>query len=55
MNDEVPFAVRRGALIDRAVAVLSQLARAVFARYGLEFPPRVEGERVAFYQHEWPM
>jgi hypothetical protein len=31
------------------------LARAAFARYGLEFPPRVESEMVAFYKREWPM
>lgn len=34
---------------------ICELARAAFARYGLEFPPRVEGEMVAFYQREWPM
>jgi hypothetical protein len=31
------------------------LARAAFARYGLEFPPRVESEMVVFYKREWPM
>ena len=31
------------------------LARAAFARYGLEFPPRVESEMVEFYNREWPI
>jgi hypothetical protein len=31
------------------------LGRAAFERYGLEFPPRVEDEMVAFYMREWPM
>lgn len=31
------------------------LGRAAFARYGMEFPPRVEDEMVAFYRREWPM
>jgi hypothetical protein len=34
---------------------IGELARAAFARYGLEFPPRVESEMVAFYQREWPI
>jgi len=34
---------------------LCHLARAAFARYGLEFPPRVESEMVEFYKREWPM
>jgi hypothetical protein len=34
---------------------LCHLASAAFARYGLEFPPRVEGEMVEFYKREWPM
>jgi hypothetical protein len=34
---------------------LCHLARAAFARYGLEFPPRVEAEMVEFYYREWPM
>jgi hypothetical protein len=34
---------------------ICELARAAFARYGLEFPPRVENEMVAFYKREWPM
>jgi DNA-binding GntR family transcriptional regulator len=34
---------------------ICELARAAFARYGLEFPPRVESEMVAFYKREWPM
>jgi hypothetical protein len=34
---------------------ICELARAAFARYGLEFPPRVESEMVAFYRREWPM
>ncbi|MFZ0676928.1 hypothetical protein [Candidatus Binatus sp.] len=33
---------------------ICELARAAFARHGLEFPPRVEGEMAAFYQREWP-
>jgi hypothetical protein len=31
------------------------LASAAFARYGMEFPPRVENEMLAFYKREWPM
>jgi len=31
------------------------LARAAFARYSLEFPPRVENEMVAFFKREWPL
>ena len=31
------------------------LASAAFARYGMEFPPRVENEMLAFYRREWPM
>jgi hypothetical protein len=34
---------------------LCRLARAAFARYGLEFPPRVECEMVEFYKREWPI
>ena len=34
---------------------ICDLARTAFARYGLEFPPRVESEMVAFYQREWPI
>ena len=34
---------------------ICELARAAFARYGLEFPPRVESEMVEFYKREWPM
>ena len=34
---------------------ICELARTAFARYGLEFPPRVEDEMVAFYRREWPM
>jgi hypothetical protein len=34
---------------------ICELAKAAFARYGLEFPPRVENEMVAFYKREWPM
>ena len=34
---------------------ICELARTAFARYGLEFPPRVENEMVAFYRREWPM
>lgn len=34
---------------------ICELGRAAFARYGLEFPPRVEDEMVAFYMREWPM
>lgn len=33
---------------------ICELARAAFARYGLEFPPRVENEMAAFYTREWP-
>jgi len=38
--------------IDRKLCLL---ARAAFARYGLEFPPRVESEMVEFYNREWPI
>jgi hypothetical protein len=34
---------------------ICELARAAFARYGLEFPPRVENEMIAFYKREWPV
>jgi hypothetical protein len=34
---------------------ICELARTAFARYGLEFPPRVENEMVAFYHREWPI
>jgi hypothetical protein len=34
---------------------LCHLARAAFAEYGLEFPPRVENEMVEFYNREWPI
>ena len=34
---------------------ICELARAAFARYGLEFPPRVDDEMTAFYLREWPM
>ena len=33
---------------------ICHLARAAFARYGLEFPPRVESAMVEFYKREWP-
>ena len=32
-----------------------RLAAAAFARYGLEFPPRVEYEMIDFYKREWPI
>jgi len=38
--------------IDRKLCLL---ARAAFARYRLEFPPRVESEMVEFYNREWPI
>jgi hypothetical protein len=34
---------------------ICELARTAFAHYGLEFPPRVENEMVAFYHREWPI
>ena len=33
---------------------ICELARAAFARYGLEFPPRVEDTMLDFYKREWP-
>jgi hypothetical protein len=33
---------------------ICELASAAFARHGLEFPPRVEHEMIAFYKREWP-
>ena len=38
--------------IDRKLCLL---ARAAFARYRLEFPPRAESEMVEFYNREWPI
>jgi len=33
---------------------ICHLASAAFARYGLEFPPRVEDAMIEFYKREWP-
>ena len=33
---------------------ICQLGRSAFDRYGLQFPPRVEGELLDFYKREWP-
>jgi hypothetical protein len=33
---------------------ICELARVAFARYGLEFPPRVEDAMLDFYKREWP-
>ncbi|MGC1679319.1 MAG: hypothetical protein WA740_17440 [Candidatus Binataceae bacterium] len=35
--------------------MICKLGRAAFERYGLQFPPRVEEEMVAFYTREWPL
>jgi hypothetical protein len=34
---------------------MSRLSRAAFALYNLEYPPRVDEEMIAFYEHEWPV
>jgi hypothetical protein len=34
---------------------ICHLGGAAFARYGLEFPPRVEDEMIEFYKREWPI
>ncbi len=58
--DRIVTAIRNG---DRAAMrdvhiemhrMICELARAAFARYGLEFPPRVEDAMRDFYQREWP-
>lgn len=59
--DRIETSVRagdRGAMRDLHIDMhrkICGLARAAFARYGLEFPPRVESEMVDFYKREWPM
>ena len=59
--DRIETSVRNGdraAMRDVHIEIhreLCHLARAAFARYGLEFPPRVESEMVEFYKREWPM
>lgn len=48
----------RAAMRDAHIEIhrkICELARAAFARHGLEFPPRVESEMAAFYKREWPM
>jgi hypothetical protein len=60
LADRIVTAVRDGdriAMRDVHIEIhqkICELARAAFARYGLEFPSRVENEMVAFYQREWP-
>ena len=34
---------------------LCRLARTAFARYNLQFPPRVEEAMISFYNREWPI
>lgn len=59
--DRIVTSVRSGdrvAMRDQHIEMhqkICQLARAAFARYGLEFPPHVESEMVEFYKREWPM
>ena len=59
--DQIETSVRGGdrhAMRDVHIEIhqkICALARAAFARYGLEFPSRVEAEMVAFYQREWPL
>jgi len=59
--DRIEASVRAGdraAMRDLHIEIhrkICGLARAAFARYGMEFPPRVENEMVAFYKREWPM
>ena len=60
LADRIVTAVRDGdriAMRDLHIEIhqkICELARAAFARCGLEFPSRVENEMVAFYQREWP-
>jgi hypothetical protein len=45
------------ALLPPHLAIYRQICRygrAAFERYGLDFPPRLEDELIAFYQREWP-
>jgi hypothetical protein len=59
--DRIETAVRGGdrdAMRDAHIEIfrkICRLASAAFERYGLEFPPRVEGEMIAFYKRDWPM
>jgi hypothetical protein len=59
--DRIETSVRNGdriAMRDVHIEIhrkICELASAAFARYGLEFPPRVEDEMVEFYKREWPM
>jgi hypothetical protein len=59
--DQIKAAVdanNRAAMRDVHIEIFREichLARPAFARYHLEFPPRVEAEMVAFYQREWPV
>jgi hypothetical protein len=48
----------RAAMRDVHIEIFRQichLGSASFARYGLEFPPRVENEMIDFYKREWPI
>jgi hypothetical protein len=59
--DRIETSVRnadRAAMRDVHIEIfrkICELAIAAFARYGLEFPPRVENEMIAFYKLEWPV
>ena len=59
--DQILAAVRQGdrrAMRDVHIDIfgrICRLGRAAFERYGLEFPPRVEAEMIAFYEREWPI
>jgi hypothetical protein len=58
--DRIETSVRsadRAAMRDVHIEIfrkLCHLGRAAFARYSLEFPPRVEDEMIDFYTREWP-
>jgi hypothetical protein len=59
--DRIERSVRNGdrdAMRDAHIEIFQKicdLASTAFARYGLEFPPRVESEMVAFLKREWPI
>jgi len=59
--DRIVTAVRDGdriAMRDVHLEIFEQICRlagAAFKKYGLEFPPRVEEEMLAFYKREWPI
>lgn len=61
LTDRAMESVRKGdraAMRDASIEIMREfcrLARAAFARFELQFPPRVEDEMVAFFEREWPL